>query len=176
MRSGLLVLALLLGIAGLLAMALLTPEIAGSAGAGPPEIAGMRIGGDGAARWEPIAFAGFLLQCLTIGFVGLLVVMSVPRRLRSKGFWAGLLLYAGLALFVWIQINTSYRHYLQSSETSFFLGFPTPSAWMIYGVWSSALILVGLYVFGFRRFVLTREDEARFEALLAERRRTRGGM
>jgi hypothetical protein len=39
---------------------------------------------------------------------------------------------------------------------------------MLYGVWISGMVLAGIYVFGFRRYIFSREDEAEYEALRAE--------
>ena len=59
-------------------------------------------------------------------------------------------------------------HFLATGETSFFMGFPTPTAWAVYGVWAGALPSMFIYVIGFRQFIYTEEDEAEYEQLLIE--------
>jgi len=39
---------------------------------------------------------------------------------------------------------------------------------MIFGIWLTGIGLLLLYVLGFRRFVFSEQDEAEYEAILAE--------
>jgi len=63
--------------------------------------------------------------------------------------------------------------YVDQSHTQFFLGWPLPTAWMIYAMWFSPVIFVALYVFGFRDWILTEADEAKFNEILSKRRTRR---
>jgi hypothetical protein len=62
----------------------------------------------------------------------------------------------------------SYLDFLRSGETAFVLSFPIATSWMLYGVWVSGMVLAGIYVFGFRRYIFSLEDEAEYEALRAQ--------
>jgi len=53
------------------------------------------------------------------------------------------------------------------------LGFPEPSAWMIYGVWSGGALFTLFYVVGFRKFFFTHEEERDFEHFVRKLKRER---
>jgi len=64
----------------------------------------------------------------------------------------------------------SYLNYETTGHNNFFFGWPTPTAWMIYGMWSAPLILVFIYVIKFKDWILDEEDEAKFQSILAGRK------
>ncbi|MCP5431886.1 MAG: hypothetical protein H6923_01315 [Alphaproteobacteria bacterium] len=175
MRYGLVVMGLLVAMAAAFALVIATPEPMGASGAVHPGIAGMRVGGDGAARYAPIAAPAIALQALTFVLVGALVAIAPPARRRTPAFWASLALSVLAALFVWWRMNATYARFLETGETRYLLGFPEPTFWAIFGVWGAGLLLVLVYVVGFRRFVLPPEDERAFAELVAETKRAREG-
>jgi hypothetical protein len=59
--------------------------------------------------------------------------------------------------------------FLDTGETGYFMGFPTATAWQTYGTWLGAIPLILIYSFGFNKFFYTKEDEEKFNALLAEK-------
>ena len=63
---------------------------------------------------------------------------------------------------------STHQEFLQTGETGYFMGFPVPTAWQMYGTWLSAIPLIIIYTLGFRHFIYTEEDEEQFEALLKE--------
>jgi hypothetical protein len=73
-------------------------------------------------------------------------------------------------MFIWWQMFSSHQQFLETGETGYFLGFPTATAWQVYGTWLCAIPLIILYSVGFRHFVFSEEDEAKFQALLEESR------
>jgi len=64
----------------------------------------------------------------------------------------------------------SYIDYTTTEHTEFFLGWPKPTAWMIFGMWSTPIIFVFIYIFRFREWILSEEEEKRFNELVAQRR------
>ena len=52
----------------------------------------------------------------------------------------------------------------------FLLGFPLPTAVMLYGIWGVPLIFVLFFVIRFDQWILKPEELERFETLLAEKR------
>ena len=67
----------------------------------------------------------------------------------------------------------AHQAFLDSGETGWFLGFPSAAAWQVYGVWFAGVVLVAAYSAGFRRYILSEDDERRFEELLRESGETR---
>lgn len=157
----------LLAIAGCLIALILTSEPEFSTGQPHPLYTAMNVGGDGLAR-----LGGAVNIIGTLGGIFMLMMVLVcalgvnPQR-RSWDFW-GLMGVAVLAAqFVWWAMYFSYLDFLRSGETEFVLSFPVATSWMLYGVWISGMVLAGIYVFGFRRYIFTAEDEAEYEALRA---------
>lgn len=135
-----------------------------------PNIDGMMAGSDGLARLAEIGLPAFSLQAATLILVVLMIALGVSRRYRTLPFWLGLAATAILFLFVWSRIFLGHQLFLNTGEVHYVLGFPAPTAWVGYGIWTSGLALLVLYVAGFRKFIYTHEDEAEFERLVEELR------
>lgn len=160
------ILGLLLGILALLGTLL---AMGGVEGAGAhPSIEGMSVGGDGLARLGGAGWMIFLLQTLTLLLIYALIALGVPARHRSRRFWILLGIGCAISLAVWWGMYGTYRHYLETGDVRMLLGFPLPTTLMLFGVFLGGSLLCGLYIWGFRRFVLTDEDEAAYEALRAQ--------
>ena len=52
----------------------------------------------------------------------------------------------------------------------FFLGFPAPTAWMLFALWPLPVLIAALYTLGFDRWVATPQDLAELEDRLARLR------
>lgn len=144
------------------------PEIEGATGFAHPEFAGMRIGGDGAARIAPISGYSFVFQVLVLLQMHLLVAMGVSGHRHSAAFFGWLGGSLALALFIWWQLFESYAAFLATGETTYLAGFPVATTWLVYPIWLSGGALVLLYVAGFKQYIWSDEDQAAFDDLLAE--------
>ncbi len=155
--------------AGLLLAIGLAEPVADAGGMAHPDFPGMQLGGDGAARLEHIGALGFLFQCLLLIQIVLLSMLGVSERYYSGEFYAymgGSLLF--MLIVAW-QMYSGHQAYLDSGETGYFLGFPTATAWQMYGTWLGAIPLILVYSLGFSRFIYSDEDEARFKQLLQDK-------
>jgi len=151
---------LMLVITLFLALVIFNEEPSDSSGGSHPVIEGMQSGGNGAARLKGIESASFILFASTILIFVVVIVSGISRRYRNREFWVSIGIITLLILFVWYRIFTSYANYLETGELRFFLGFPEPTAWMIYGLWGGGALFTFLYVIGFRKYIYTKEDEA----------------
>jgi len=157
-----------LALCGILLLIGLTPPVDNAAGIAHPAYDGMRAGGDGAARIEPIASLAFIFHVIVLAQFACFVALGVSEQRRSGLFY---LLIAGcylLTLFVWWRLFASHQQYLNSGETQYFFGFPTATAWVVYGVYLSGVSFIALYVFGFKRFIWSDQDQETFQRLLDE--------
>lgn len=172
MRSKLIytIFAIVVLIAGVLIAISLAPPVANSGGLPHPDIAGMQVGGDGAARLEYIGFLAFAFQCLLLGLVVCLCALGVSERRRTREFMIYMGSSLGLMLIVWWQMVSAHQEFLESGSTAYFMGFPIATAWQVYGTWLGAIPLILIYSIGFRKYIYTREDEEKFNSLLAERK------
>ncbi len=153
---------------------LLTEPSPGAAGAPHPSIAGMQVGGDGLVRLESIGVYAFLFQTLLLLLICCLCALGVSKRYRSLGFYICLSAAYGVMLLVWWQMVSGHQAFMATGETSYFLGFPTATAWQMYGTWISAMPLVFMYIFGFAKFIYTKEDEAAFKRIIADQQAREG--
>jgi hypothetical protein len=97
-----------------------------------------------------------------------LIALGVAKRHRTPLFWVLLGIGCAISLAIWGLMYTSYMSYLATGSTDTVLGFPRPTAFMLFGVFLGGCYLCGLYIWGFRRFVFTAADEVEYEALRAQ--------
>ena len=153
MRMVHLILILLLAISALLFWIVFSVEPPIPTGSAHPEFAGMRIGGDGLARLGTIATLAYCLQALVLVLAILFIASGIKKERRTMGFWIPIIGVGALYQWVWWNIWHGYQQYLETGSTTYAFGFTTPSAWMIFGVWSCGFLLMLIYVVGFRKFI-----------------------
>ncbi len=153
---------------GLLAWLLLLPEPDLATGVTHAQFPGMNAGGDGRHRLGAATVPIFGIGALTMLLMALLPALGVQPRHRDRVFAGLLVLVIGAGQIVWWFMFTGYLDFHATGEPRYTLGFPAATSWMLFGVWLAGALLCFIYVIGFRRFVLTEEDEAAYEALRAE--------
>ena len=89
------------------------------------------------------------------------------KSIRGLGPWLWLATVGSVV--AWTCVVLSYRQYMTEASHSLFLALPLPSAVMLYGLLPTAAVLTLFYVIGFKRWILTDEDFATYESLLADR-------
>ena len=158
----------LIVIAGITGFVLLSEPPIGASGMAHESIQSMSVGGDGAARLSAIGDAPFYFQITVILLAVSLLYMGVAEHRRDTRFRLFMAGGAAFALFVWYKLYTGYEAFLLTGETDVVFGFPVPTNWMLWGVWGSFAIFDLMFVFFFRIYFWPKEDEAAFEALVAE--------
>lgn len=170
MKLSSLVLAVAMGIAVLMLALFSLPEPQQSHGATHPEFSSMEHGGAGIDRSGYVLLLGWGFGVLEIAlFVAMIALGANTRRgLRGLG---PLLVIAGICFAsVWTALVFSYRAYATGTETVLFLGFPAPTAWVLFAIWPVPALFVALYSLGFDRWVATPRDLAELENRLAQLR------
>lgn len=163
-----LIFAVVLALAGILLLIGLIETPPNAAGVAHDTVSAMQAGGDGASRLESIGGLAFAFQSLVLLFAILLCVLSVSPARRSPVFLGWMAVTYAVNILVWQQMYFGHQAFLDSGETGWFLGFPTATAWQVYGVWLAGVVLIAVYSAGFRNYVLSEDDELRFEELLRE--------
>lgn len=149
-------------------MMLLAEQVPNSAGFAHGVFAGMNQGGDGETRLANIALWAFSFECLLYALIVALCALGVPAQRRDKRLY---ILLAGCFLFmllVWWQMYFGHQRFLDSGETNYFMGFPSATAWQLYGTWLSGIPLMLIYCIWFKDYVFSDADEEKFAALLAK--------
>ncbi len=148
----------------LLALIFFEPTAVNATGISHSTIPAMQIGGD-SARFAPVSDYAWWLQVIVLAQAHCLAALGVSQDKRTPAFLGLLGLSYLAALLVWWQMVTTYETYVTTGETTFFFGFPVPTAWQTYGQFFSGACLIALYSLGFRHFIYSNEDEAKFTAL-----------
>jgi hypothetical protein len=134
----------------------------------------MRQGGDGLERHGPILLGGWLFGCAIILCFGALIRFGAVRRPARKRLATLLSILTGLYLAAWSWLVWAYRGSLEAAGLSgagpdLILTLPRPTAIMIFVFWPVSMLFGVVFVVGFDRWVLTEEQEAAFERLVASR-------
>jgi hypothetical protein len=167
-------LALMIGIAFCTLMIAFSAGGGAETGLAHPEIANMRIGGNGEVRFAPVSGYVLALQTIVTLLFGGLVYLGVSRHHRTWAVKISILIATAIALGVWFAIYMSYAAYLNTGSPGTAFGLPTATAWVVLGLWLSGFVFVLLYAIGFRSFIFSHDDEARYEALIAHHCRNDG--
>lgn len=129
----------------------------------PPMLKGY-TGGDrlGVVRWIGLALAlslvGFFVTCLVIGL----------RKHGGRARWMigiGLLYAATFSALVLAEHSTA-----RGNVPSIVMGFPLPTAIMMYGISGVPVLFSALYVLHFDRWILEPDDQKRIESIAREKR------
>ena len=167
MRPIYLIYGLLLAQLTLLGYLMLVDEPELATGAPHAQFVGMNVGGDGLARLGSAGAVIGAIGGLSVAVMLLLVTLGVNASRRTVLFWLLIAVVALASQGVWWAMYLGYLSFLETGQVPFVLGFPLPTSWMLYGVWGSGALLSLVYIFGFRRFIFTEDDEAAYEALRA---------
>ena len=162
------VLALLVVITIFLGISVSNQVSVATSGSLHPEITGMKIGGEGAMRIKGIEAVSFAMFAALFILMSVLIATGISKRYRTLMFWIGLGCITLIILFVWYRVFHSYMIFLTTGELIYYLGFPEPTAWMIFGLWGGGALFTLLYVIGFRKFVFTDEDEETLRKIVEE--------
>jgi len=138
-----------------------------------PEYKTMLKGGDSIHASSSSNVLGYLFGLCATLLICLFITLGAHRRGKLTTIKPWLIFGTALYLAVYTFTYLSDAAYVDQNHQAFFLGWPAPTAWMIYAMWFAPLVFVALYVFGFREWILTEEDEARFTEILKARRTRR---
>lgn len=156
----------------LLALIALTPLPDNPGGIAHSLYNGMRIGGDGAARYAPIADYAYWFQVIVLAQICFMIALGVKPARRSPVFWTLLTACFAAAVFVWTELIVSYERFLATGETGMLAGFPVATSWLVYAIWLAGWGLVAIYVFGFKRYIWSDDDQRAFETLVEQTRKS----
>lgn len=172
MKLPLLLFALLLGMCAIIGIALLSEPPDNNHGVTHPRFAeSMLHGGDGRQRHESVRWLGLAYGALQIVFFVSCLVLGIrePSRCKVAFVLCGVVYLATFCLMV-----VADRSYVVSENPELFLGFPLPTAMMLYGLSGAPLLFLLIYVVQFDRWILNPEELQRFEELLREKRERKG--
>ena len=166
MRPVLVLLGLLVSLLALCAFILYIPEPVNGHGMAHHTVDGMRQAGDMGQQNDPVFAAGYLLGVLIYLIISALVYLGVQPAKRDGKLVLAHAAATLLVLGMWSFLMYLFRQYLLSGDPMVIVAFPLPTLVMLLGVWIAPMSFSLIYVLGFRRWILTPEDEETFRKLL----------
>ena len=113
--------------------------------------------------WGVIGVFGFVL------FIGAYKKNREKRRQIYRALLFGLILY----LAVYTSMVVAWWSYHADGSAVWIWGFPTPTAWMLYGLWFAPLFITFIYIFKFNDWILSAEELEVFHKIVAEKRKNK---
>ena len=170
MKTWGLVFVIALGLAAILVAAVNWTERPQGQGVDHPEFAAMQQSGIDAEPDAGLLWIGWSFGALQIAFFAALLALGARSRRGLRGLGAPLIAASLFYLAIWTALVVAYRSYANGGDPVLFLGFPAPTAWMLFALWPCPVIFTLYYVVGFDRWIATPEDLAELERTLARLR------
>ena len=175
-RIALALLVVMICVGGVLIAAAITGPHPAATGSAHPSFASMLHGGPGQARVENVFWLGAAYGALALLFFALCFALGLRRERGLGRMRVPLLAVAVLHQLCWLWLLESYASYsADPSPQTTVLGFPPPTAIMLYVLWPFPACFVALYVLCFDRLVFSADDQRRFDQLLAKYRTSGDG-
>ena len=99
-------------------------------------------------------FYGLTIFCLLVTAI----YIGGRKAKRLSGFRNVVLVFSFLYLATYTIMMFSYWDYMHSSSAVYFLGFPAPSAWMVYAIHLFPFLLIFFYAVKFHRYILSKKE------------------
>jgi hypothetical protein len=161
-------LGVLICVAAVLVAAASTAPHPAATGTAHPTFTSMLHGGPGQARVAGLFWLGWAFGALQLLFFVLCFALGMRRASGLGRLRVPLVVGAVLHQLCWLWLLQSYASYsADPSPHTTVLGFPPPTAIMLYVLWPFPAFFVALYVLSFDRFVFTADDQRRFDELVA---------
>ncbi len=170
MKTWGLVFAIALGLAAILLAATGVPERLQGHSIAHPEFAGMQQSGVDTEPDAGLLWIGWSFGALQIAFFAAMLALGARSRRGLRGLGVPLIAASLVYLAVWSALVLAYRGQANVEDPALFLGFPTPTAWMLFAIWPCPLLFTLYYVVGFDRWIATPEDLAKLDRTLARLR------
>jgi len=123
---------------------------------------------------EEVKWLAYLFGIGVIGVFGFAVSFGAKRREQLKEIKPWLIIGVVAYLLVYTLLTLNYWDYAIEGNDKIIGGLPAPTALMLYGLGMIPLIISLVYIIKFRDWVLTEEDEIRFQEIIARRAKEQG--
>jgi hypothetical protein len=170
MKTWGLVFAIALSLAAILFATAGIPERVQGHSIAHPQFAGMQQSGVDAEPDVALLWVGWSFGALQIAFFAAMLALGARSRRGLRGLGVPLIAASLIYLAVWSALVLAYRSQVSVEDPVLLLGFPAPTAWMLFALWPCPLIFTVYYVIGFDRWIATPEDLAELDRTLARLR------
>ncbi len=155
---------LLIAICLAIGLSLVTTEVQPSHGFAHPDFPNtMQQGGPGSERHQNVRWIGMVFGVLEAAFFVGCLLLGVKKQKRTVGIF--LFLGSLYAATIVLTVVTDH-YYANGTMREIILGFPVPTALMVYGIGGMPLAFVLFYVVRFDDCIISPEDLQKFERLV----------
>lgn len=129
-----------------------------------PNIATMEVGGqralDDAEHWS----LGLGFGLVMIALLTTCLMLAADHAPQAASLRLVILAGGGLFGLVFSAMMLAYRDYVAQESPPLWGPFPTPTTWMIFGVWLTPAAFTAIYCFGFNKWFISPKDLAHDDA------------
>ncbi len=142
-----------------------TPSVHATGGL-HPEFSSMLKSGQAATNNSSASIFSYLFALFVVAVLGFVLLIGMKKK-GTLGYLQKWLIGGIIGfMFVFTGVTLSYWNYSSAASSTYFGGFPVPTAWMLYGVPCFALFFTFLYLKNFDTWVLTAEDKEKFNEIV----------
>jgi len=138
-----------------------------TAGYAHAQFPGIDQGGPGLIRHASIIWLAWGFAVLQTVFLIVCLAFGVPHGERRQRLKVPLVIAGVLLICIVTMMFVSYQQFMMEDTHPLFFSFPVTTAWYLYGFWPFQFFFVLLYVVVFHRTIVTDDDLAKFQKLLA---------
>ena len=136
-----------------------------------PEYSTLLKSGSSVMESTLVKWVAFLFGICIIGFFCLCVLIGARKVGKDQKRMYRYLFLGIVVYFLFYGVTVfSYWKYMASRADSFVLGFPVPTAWMLYGLGFAPILMTFVYLLKFDDWVLSPNEIERFKEILEARR------
>lgn len=162
----------------LIAALWIVPAPAAPTGQLHPEYSSMLKSGSSVAADSTVKWLAYLFGVGVIGIFGFCIVIGSRKKDQKIQQNLRRVIAFGIALYliVYTLMLISYWQYYETGSQAFIAGFPIPTSWMIYGMWTAPAAITIFFVLKFDDWILKPEEIEAFHQIVAERRKREQGL
>ncbi|MEE9373534.1 MAG: hypothetical protein V3V00_10830 [Saprospiraceae bacterium] len=132
-----------------------------------PKFKGMKISPSNTDMYTHTKWLGYFFAVGLIAMFTTILIIGSRRAEKNTGMIRGILVFGIIYTILFSIMIYSNWAYVYDSDHTFFGQMPRPTAWVIYVIWLTPLIVTGLYVFNFNRWVISKEEERELKKWIA---------
>ena len=163
-RFGKLILIAVIGLAVVIGIAFLIPELGLTRGHAHAQFSSMRQGG--APHSSAVIWLGWVFGTIALVLFFFVFSLGVARRNKLRGLGKPFVAICALIAATWTGIVVTYQGYISNPDQVLVFGLPLPTALMIFVFPTVSLLVTLLFVVRFPTSVLTEEDFEKYRQLL----------
>jgi len=155
---------------GVIIFAVVSPADVYPGAATHPQHKAMHVAGPATDFDAKMLGSGTMAGVLIISIFLLCLLLGSGKNGATPQFITIVVVASSLLIGVFLKMSSTIRDYIAAPSPEIAGGFPTPTAWMVFGISMTPMVFLLIYVAGFRRWVMTDDDRKQLEALVAQQK------